>query len=118
MHICIPLLPRSRAYIDGELTRQFQAELHSIQSTELSRIYIMKDQGRGKGDYVPEYSHGYSEDIDVIRDREYPLLKGMHIHLLSLPICTPNQAKKHMLTRTLQIRPIWTMRVRRCIPSH
>lgn len=40
----------------------------------------MKDQGRGKGDYVPEYSHGYSEDIDVIRDREYPLLKGMYAY--------------------------------------
>ncbi|EYE92242.1 putative molybdenum cofactor sulfurase protein (HxB) [Aspergillus ruber CBS 135680] len=36
----------------------------------------MEDQERGKGAYVPaEYVHGYSEDIDVIRDREYPLLK-------------------------------------------
>lgn len=45
----------------------------------------MEDQGRGKGAYVPaEYSHGYSEDIDVIRDREYPLLKGMPLILISL----------------------------------
>lgn len=49
----------------------------------------MEDQERVKGGYVPaEYSHGYSEDIDVIRDREYPLLKGMHTHLLSLSLCT------------------------------
>lgn len=73
----------------------------------------MEDQGRGKGAYVPaEYSHGYSEDIDVIRDREYPLLKGMPLILISLyPRCMLS------LPRILQIRPIWTMRVRRCIPS-
>ena len=75
----------------------------------------MEDQGRGKGGYVPaEYSHGYSEDIDVIRGREYPLLKGMHTRLypyLFVPWCIPS------LPWTLQILPIWTTRVRRCTQS-
>lgn len=26
---------------------------------------------------VPEYSQGYSTDVDTIREKEYPLLNGM-----------------------------------------
>lgn len=31
-----------------------------------------------------EYCRGYSEDVDVIREREYPLLKGVHRASVSL----------------------------------
>ena len=34
-------------------------------------------QVQGKEEYVPaECSRGYSEDVDVIREREFPLLRG------------------------------------------
>lgn len=34
-------------------------------------------QVQGKEEYIPaEYSRGYSEDVDVIREREFPLLKS------------------------------------------
>ena len=42
-------------------------------------------QVQGKEEYVPaEYSRGYSEDVDVIREREFPLLKGGLIILYGL----------------------------------
>lgn len=32
---------------------------------------------RDKVDYIPaEYCRGYSDDVDVIRERQYPLLRG------------------------------------------
>lgn len=35
-----------------------------------------------KEEYVPaEYSRGYSDDVDVIREREYPLVKGEFVIL-------------------------------------
>ena len=42
-------------------------------------------QVQGKEEYfAAEYSRGYSEDVDVIREREFPLLKGGLIILYGL----------------------------------
>lgn len=35
----------------------------------------------------PKYSQGYSADVDIIRDQEYPLLNGTSARLLSLDPC-------------------------------
>ena len=36
-------------------------------------------EGKGNTEYVAaEYGRGYSEDVDVLREREYPLLKGVY----------------------------------------
>ena len=42
-------------------------------------------QAQGKEEYSrTEYSRGYSEDVDVIREREFPLLKGGLVILYGL----------------------------------
>lgn len=40
-----------------------------------------------QGSVHPKYSQGYSADVDIIRDQEYPLLNGTSAHLLSLNLC-------------------------------
>ena len=71
-------------------------------------------QVRGKEDYVPaEYSRGYSEDVDVIREREFPLLKGgLAILYYELRIQSTSA------NSILQIPHTWTMQVLLCMPAH
>lgn len=40
-----------------------------------------------QGSIHSNYSQGYSADVDIIRDQEYPLLNGISVRLLSLYSC-------------------------------
>jgi molybdenum cofactor sulfurtransferase len=40
-----------------------------------------------QGSTHSKYSQGYSADVDIIREQEYPLLNGTSVHLLSLDPC-------------------------------
>lgn len=59
-----------------------------------------------------EYCKGYQEDVDLIREREYPLLKGVS--------CTStNIGVNYIVTvyHLSQILHTWTMQELPCTPS-